>query len=602
MSDQKADATKVDQEHAGQDHALGQSGFAAAGSSGEAPPPFQLQTNESASQGFGQDMSEPIQRQENEQDQQPANGFAAGVDRVVGTSDADLTAAHGQRPEGWQSEIGGITTVDNEAINHNGRLTNPVGDITEARVRNYPGDVRTVQQLLLMHGHLTQAQVSSLEDLHAGGERHIPAETVAAIRAFQGEGADGVVDPTGASYRRLAADPENGDNPTPRGDRVEFTDAAENSAIEAEFEDELQGLEGDERGYMLELLSIYIGVSRDSLAAAGPNAEPDVAALAADQAGYDRLARHISNHTDPGGGNGDRSLVGSATIMSFLHEIGYWTDFPRRASAAAELEYTLWEDRDDDDQMTEGESREALQRLRSYTYSGDTTIGQSANAAADTWPWSAIFISHVMHQAGAGDTFTYDPSHSQYAGPAYQNTQMTDEERENSNEISNMFSADPGTTNLGGVAEPVQIGDLIHFARGRGAARLQGDQIPRALGRGNAFISHSDLVTQIVIEAPNHNADPVEYTAATLTQIQAAGHAYTIYAISIGGNTSDYQEPTGARQGARNNTNTAGKKYWPLNDNLTLQVNNAPGGVTPYGVMRLGPSVAAPAPVAGEGE
>ena len=121
-----------------------------------------------------------------------------------------------------------------------------------------------------------------------------------------------------------------------------------------------------------------------------------------------------------------------------------------------------------------------------------------------------------------------------------------------------------------------------------------------------AFPSHSDMVTSLEIYSPDYNQEANngghhEYSAATLAAVQAGNHDYTIFALTIGGNTRDYDVTAGTAganaTGTANNANTAGLKYWPLNDDMTLQVNNAPGGVTPYGVQRLGPSIApAPAP------
>jgi|GEM_PF-5247064 len=621
MSEQKVEtAAPAEKEQAGLESALGQSGFSGAGSAGETPPPFQLRSSDDAGSGFANSTAAPMQLQEVPEQQPAQPDFAGGTNRVVGSTDAEL--AQGQadnQPADFESEITGITTVDNEAIAHQG-LTNSVGDTGENRVQNHPGDVIIVQQLLVMHNILNAGQVSTLEALKDEDDRHIPDDTLAGIRTFQqrlvdrgiAREVDGVIDPRGTAFPQLQRDPEQEQNEefrADRGDRVEFTDEAENFAIETEFADELQGLEGEERAYLLEMLSIYVGTNRDTRGQAQEGEEADAVAERGNQAGFDSLAAHISNHTDPGGADGDRSLVGSDRISTFLTQIGYWSDFPRRASAAAEVEYAFWTDEIAGDQRTEGEDRELLERLRAYTYSGNAGVGQADRAAADEWPWSAIFISHVMHKAGAGDTFNYSPSHSQYAGPAYQNTQRNEEEREGSNEISNMFSADPDIANLGGVSEPVRVGDLIHFSRGRGAERLQGAQIPRALSRTQAFISHSDLITQIEIYAPDYNANGVadghhEYSAELLAQIQQAGDDYTIFALTIGGNTSDYSisddEDGNNARGDRNNTNTSGGlKYWPLNDDLTLQVRNAPGNVMPYGVMRLGESVAAPAPAEG---
>lgn len=604
MGEQKVENTQAEQEHAGPELGLGESGFSAAGSSAAAPPPFQLSADFQSDPGMS-NMGVTAAPQA------PMQLFGDGVNRIVESSDADL--ANGQQenqPEGWESEIGSVTTTDLEAIGHQG-LTRAVGDTGENRVQNLPGDVVNIERLLVMHSILTAGQVSTIESLQAEEDEHIPAATLAGIRTFQTtlqeagtiRTVDGVVDPGGTTFRHLRRDPESGDNPVDRGDRVEFTDEAENFAIETEFEDELEGLEGDERTYMLEMLSIFIGSNRDARAAS--DAEGDELALAGNQAGFDKLAAHISNNTDPGGDNGDRSLVGSDTIMNFLNEIGYWSDFPRRASAAAEEEFNIWTG-EDGGQRTEGEDLELLERLRAYTYSGNAGVGNAQSAADDEWPWSAVFISHVMHQAGAGDTFNYSASHSQYAGAAYQNTIRTDEEREGSNEISNMFAADPDIADVGDVAEPVRVGDLIHFMRGNAAQRLTGDDIAPALARRRAFLSHSDLITSIEIYAPTYNPETnptghLPYSAELLAQVQAANADYTIFALTIGGNTSDYDIPEGEQgegaEGDRNNSNTSGLKYWPLNDDLTLQVRNAPGNVMPYGVMRLGESVAPePAP------
>ncbi len=607
MGEQKVENSLVESEHTGPEMALSQSGFSAAGSSAASPPPFQLSADfqaDNSVSNIGVRSAPEV----------PLQLFGDGVNRIVGSSDADLAAAQQEnQPEGWNSEITSVTTVDLEAIEHQG-LTRAVGDTGEARVQNLPGDVVNIQRLLVMHSVLNAGQVSTIADLQAQEEEeHIPADTLAGIRTFQTtlqeqgviREVDGVVDPGGTTFRQLRSDPEQRDEPVARGDREELTDEAENFAIETEFEDELEGLEGDQRAYMLEMLSIYIGSNRDARAAS--DAEGDALTVVGNQAGFDRLAAHISNNTDPGGANGDRSLVGSATIMTFLTEIGYWADFPRRASAAAETEFAIWTG-EDGGQRTEGEELELLERLRAYTYSGNAGVGNAQSAADDTWPWSAVFISHVMHQAGAGDTFNYSASHSQYAGAAYQNTVRTEEEREGSNEISNMFPADPDIANIGDVAEPVQVGDLIHFMRGGADVRLTGNNIAPALARRRAFLSHSDLVTSIEIYAPTYNpeANPtghLPYSAETLALVQAANADYTIFALTIGGNTSDYDIPEGeagaGAEGVRNNSNTAGLKYWPLNDDMTLQVRNAPGNVMPYGVMRLGESIA-PAPAAAD--
>lgn len=610
MGEQKVDNNPVEKEQAGLDSALGHSGFSGAGATGVNPPPFQLSAESQTESGFdhtGTSTAPGV----------PLQLFQEGLDRIVGSTDADLANRQTEnQPEGWTSEISTVTTTDLEAIDHHG-LTRAVGDTGENRVENLPGDVIVIQQLLVMHSQLTAGQVSTIEGLQGEADEHIPAETLTAIRNFQTtlqEGGiirtvDGVVDPNGTTLRHMMRDPELAETPANRGDRVAFTDEAENFAIETEFEDELEGLEGDQRAYMLEMLSIVVGVNRDVRAES--EAEGEALALEGNQAAFDRLAAHISNNTDPGGDNGDRSLVGSDTIMNFLHEIGYWTDFARRASIAAEAEFSIWTGADGG-QRTEGEELELLERLRSYTYSGNTGVGNAQNAADDTWPWSAVFISHVMHQAGAGDTFNYSPSHSQYAGAAYQNTIMDEEEREGSNEISNMFSADPDIADVGGVAEPVQVGDLIHFMRGNRQQRLTGDDIAPELARRRAFLSHSDLVTSIEIYAPTYNPETnptghMEYSADLLALVQAANADYTIFAVTVGGNTSDYDIPEGEQgegaEGARNNTNTSGRKYWPLNDNLTLIVGDAPGNVNPYGVQRLGASIAPqPAAEAGEGE
>lgn len=620
MSEQKVEtAAPAEKENAGLESVMGQSAFSGAGAAGETPPAFQLSSSNDTSSGFDRGSSEsasaPMQLQE-VPDQQPAPpDYAGGVNRVVGSTDAEL--AQGQadnQQEGWESEITSITTVDNEAIAHQG-LTNPVGDTGERRVQNHAGDVIIVQQLLVMHNVLNAGQVSTLEELQDEDDRHIPAETLAGIRTFQQtlvdrgviRNVDGIIDPRGTAFPQLQRDPElEADEAirADRGDRVEFTDGAENFAIETEFADELEGLQGDLRTYMLEMLSIYVGTNRDTRGQAQDGEAADAVAARGNQAGFEALARHISNHTDPGGANGDRSLVGSDNIMTFLTQIGYWSDFGRRASEAAQEEFDFWTDELAGDQRTEGEDRELLERLRAYTYSGNAGVGQANEAAADRWPWSAIFISHVMHQAGAGDTFNYSPSHSQYAGAAYQNTIRPEAEQEGSNEISNMFSADPDIANVGDIAEPVRVGDLIHFTRGAGNARLAGGNIAPALARRQAFLSHSDLVTSIEIYAPDHDQVNTPdghhvYSAALVAQLQAAGTDYTILAVTVGGNTSDYSVPDNEQgedaRGDWNNSNTAGGKYWPLNNDLTVQVGNAPGNVNPYGVMRLGESVA-PAP------
>ena len=600
MEDQHVNHVSADKEQEGPESVLGHSGFSGGGAAGAAPPPLQLTADHESAWSNGHAA---VGGQE-----APMQLWSEGLDRINNSSDQDLANAQTENaPEGWESEIGSVTTVDLDRINHQG-LVNAVGDNGERRVQNHPGDVIVIQQLLVMHNNLNAGDVNTLAELKAEDDRHIPAGTLAALRAFQTElqeagvirEVDGVVDPGGTTWNNLRADPETRDEPETRGDRETLTDTAENWAIEAEFEEELAGLEGDQRTYMLEMLSIVVGTNRDTRAAGG--AEGDELALQANQAALDRLAQHIALNTDPGGANGDRSLVNSDTIMGFLHEIGYWTDFPRRAAAAAETEFNFWTDEADGGQRTEGEDRELLERLRTYTYSGDASVANATQAYNDEWPWSAVFISHVMHTAGAGDTFFYDPSHSQYAGPAYQNTHMPEDEREDSNEISNMFSADQDIADMGGPDEPVRVGDLIHFTRGNN--RLRGANIAPALAAGRAFASHSDLVTKIEIYAPDYQPETnptghMDYTAELLAQVQAAGADYTIFALTIGGNTSDYDIPENEQgenaRGDRNNTNTSGLKYWPLNDDLTLQVRNAPGNVMPYGVMRLGPSVLPPA-------
>ncbi len=88
-------------------------------------------------------------------------------------------------------------------------LAGPVGlRGTRTGAMNAEADVRAVQELLTRTGHYTGAPGAAVDDTN----RDDP--TIAAIRAFQGAGADGVVSPGGATQRRMNTRIKQGSKPT----------------------------------------------------------------------------------------------------------------------------------------------------------------------------------------------------------------------------------------------------------------------------------------------------------------------------------------------------------------------------------------------------
>jgi hypothetical protein len=101
-----------------------------------------------------------------------------------------------------------------------------------------------------------------------------------------------------------------------------------------------------------------------------------------------------------------------------------WTAIKRRVVLCANIELQRW--RNGSTLILENEAA-ARPMLRQYwgAFGISPTDAQLADIARRGWqdsnPWSAVFISHIMREAGAGTFFNYSRRHMAYVWAAKQN-------------------------------------------------------------------------------------------------------------------------------------------------------------------------------------
>jgi len=341
----------------------------------------------------------------------------------------------------------------------------------------------------------------------------------------------------------------------------------------------------DDRAHMVELVRAYI----DGYLATIVDDNRIADNVQRQHGGYDAMARIIAEHS----GNHAAipwDLTGSPALMQMLHDMGYWQDLDRRVVASAEGEYQAWTDTNDPQRRQRSESNAVehdvnVASLENYWRAAGLGANAAANRAENSFndaanaPWSAAFISFIMMQAGAGNTFNYSSAHSNYAVTARQNVR------------NNTSTVTQPSRMMDATVEPVHVGGLIHRNRAGGTPNRTYDN----LAAGNR--THADLVVAIEIYNNIGNRIPAHYQFIIDNTDPAILATYNIFAVTIGGNTIDQEivsnggnmdinsrTPTGSVQGAGNET--TGRRFWRLNTDLTI--NNAPiPNLTVYGIQRL---------------
>lgn len=291
------------------------------------------------------------------------------------------------------------------------------------------------------------------------------------------------------------------------------------------------------------------------------------------QGGYDAMANLMAENTNKDGKRkGSWKMTDSKKSMEMLHEMGYWKDLDRRVVNVANREYDEWTDTKDKDTRQVSESgsilkKEKVANLKEYWKSGGYTDfksrGEKSHDDHASYPWSAAFISHVMDEAGAADTFKYSGGHAYYGAEARENETAKKDETTNPSRL-----LDAATT-------PVHTGGLIHRHRKGGSVGITYKTLKGGMK------SHADLVVDIEIydskgqKVVGHYQDIIDKTdAATLKD-------YQIFAVTIGGNTVDEElgqkgddktidRRSRSGQVAGKGNETAGKRYWKLNSDLTV--------------------------------
>lgn len=291
------------------------------------------------------------------------------------------------------------------------------------------------------------------------------------------------------------------------------------------------------------------------------------------QGGYDAMAALLAENTNKDGKKkGSWKLTDSEESMEMLHEMGYWKDLDRRVVNVANREYDEWTDTKDKDnrQVSESGSKmktEKLANLKEYWKSGGYTDfksrGEKSHDDHASFPWSAAFISHVMDEAGAADTFRYSGGHAYYGADARENETG---KKDHTTHPSRLLDA---------AKTPVHVGGLIHRHRKGGSTGITYKNLKGGMR------THADLVVDIEIydakgqRVVGHYQDIIDKTdAATLKD-------YQIFAVTIGGNTNDQElgqkgdDKTidkRSRSGAvkKKGNETVGKRYWKLNSDLTV--------------------------------
>ncbi len=123
-----------------------------------------------------------------------------------------------------------------------------------------------------------------------------------------------------------------------------------------------------------------------------------------------------------------------------------------------------------------------------YNGRSDVRLGANGRPVADgnrNQPWSAAFISFVMREAGAGDTFAYAPSHSVYVVKALR-------------EAAKAASKHPFIARRHKLYAP-KPGDLIACERQK-TVDPNFDTYVSFVAQGR-FEAHSDIVTEVTDKA-----------------------------------------------------------------------------------------------------
>jgi hypothetical protein len=164
--------------------------------------------------------------------------------------------------------------------------------------------------------------------------------------------------------------------------------------------------------------------------------------------------------------------VATITLALILHfrsrkKVGI-SPFKKRLVDLSEQHYNLWNP--NGVKIKEGDSR-TMSLLESYWIDGAgwKNMGRSQMISE---AWSAAFISKMMKDAGAGESFPYSASHSVYIRDAVKNRKQN---------IDSPFKAyKPDEV-------PIEVGDLVCYSRESGVS----------YDSTGAYKSHCDIVTKI---------------------------------------------------------------------------------------------------------
>jgi hypothetical protein len=143
------------------------------------------------------------------------------------------------------------------------------------------------------------------------------------------------------------------------------------------------------------------------------------------------------------------------------------SDFKKKLVDLANKEWDKW---NKNNKVTKEGSQDTIQDLRDYYEIGTKT--KDSDSYYINTPWSATFISYLMREAGAGDDFKYNLSHSVYITEAIKN------KLENNNKKFKGYKPDE---------VDVEIGDLVCYPRDKGIT----------YNTNAPYVSHCDLITEI---------------------------------------------------------------------------------------------------------
>lgn len=351
------------------------------------------------------------------------------------------------------------------------------------------------------------------------------------------------------------------------------------------------------------LLTAYAEGGYKSFAALDPQLRKEQGNQVYREGGFDQMAEYIqANTTVRRKGNNythtkdSLRLTKDKKLMANLHRMGYWKDLDRRVVNAAEEEYKDWTSSDGKKlQYSEGHQKsgkptraDELSKYWGVTHTDKRAQQLGKDSARDKShaPWSAVFISHVMDKAGAGDTFSYADAHTNFARDANQNERK---KRSSITHPSRLYDSD---------TEPAHVGGLMH--RNRTGTNVTINNISGQ--------SHSDIIVGIDVYNKDGtpatkkddagNSVPIKFEDLTAKQISQKN--YQPFAVTIGGNTLD-QSIEATKNGPqivnrdrdkginhpKGDAETVGRRYWPLNANGTFNKKGIGADVQPYGVQRM---------------